>query len=435
MRVSFFLDKPKAELSTLFVRVGYGKQYLRYFPGLSIATKYWNDKQRQAKQTSSFPQHQEFNRRITEIRATIESIFNRYKNENASEDPEPATLKKLIDAELKPETITRKEQVTFLSYFQNFIDRSLSGTRIKKGNASAGTVYNTNKGYITTFRHIETFAAQWNKVLDFTTIDLEFYNDYTKYLTFTAKLSTNTIGDHIKRIKTVLHDATANAATLGIVVNQAFTSPYFNKTKEQTDSIYLTEIELQAIADIDLSGNKRLEQVRDLFLIGCYTGQRYSDWHKITPNQVKAGIIEITQQKTGKKIAVPMHPAVIDIFNKYNGNLPRTLSNQKMNDYIKEVAQMVPELKKIESKTITKAGQKVTTNFEKWQLVSTHTARRTFATLEYLAGTPTVTIMALTGHTTETAFLRYIKLTPNEHAKLMQLQWEKRYSKMKLKAV
>lgn len=435
MRISFFLDKPKAEVSTIFVRIGYGKQYLRYYPGLSIPTKYWNDKQRQAKQTSSFPQHPEFNHRITMMKAAIESIFNQYKTENANQDPEPAMLKKLIDAELKPGPIVKTELITFISYFQKFIDRSLSGSRIKKGNASGGTVYNTNKGYITTFRHLQTFAAQWNKVLDFATVDLEFYNDYTKYLTYTAKLSTNTIGDHIKRIKTVLHDANANAAQLGIVVNQAFTSPYFNKTKEKTDSIYLTETELQAIADIDLSGNKRLEQVRDLFLIGCYTGQRFSDWHKITPHQVKAGIIDITQQKTQKKIAVPLKPEVIEIFHKYNGNLPRTLSNQKMNDYLKEVTQMVPELHTTVSKTITRAGQRVTTNYQKWEMVTTHTARRSFATNEYLAGTPTVTIMALTGHATESAFLSYIKLTPNEHAKLMQLHWEKRYNKSKLKAV
>ena len=76
----------------------------------------------------------------------------------------------------------------------------------------------------------------------------------------------------------------------------------------------------------------------------------------------------------------------------------------------------------------------VTTNYKKWQLVSSHTARRTFASLEYLAGTPTVTIMAVTGHKTTSAFLSYLKLSPDEHAKIMQLHWEKR-QKAQLKAV
>ena len=78
------------------------------------------------------------------------------------------------------------------------------------------------------------------------------------------------------------------------------------------------------------------------------------------------------------------------------------------------------------SKEITKAGKKVTLHLEKWEMISSHTARRSFATNEYLNGTPSITIMAITGHKTEKAFLKYIKVRPKEHAEKMKSLWERR---------
>ena len=109
--------------------------------------------------------------------------------------------------------------------------------------------------------------------------------------------------------------------------------------------------------------------------------------------------------------------------------MPPAISNQKTNEYLKEIGEQIKSLKVVVSKTLTKGGLKVTTNYKKWELLTTHSGRRSFATNEYLNGTPSITIMAITGHKTEKAFLRYIKLTPNEHAKLLKLHWEKRDKK------
>jgi integrase len=164
-----------------------------------------------------------------------------------------------------------------------------------------------------------------------------------------------------------------------------------------------------------------------LFLIGCYTGLRYSDFSIIKPEQIKDGYIELKEQtKTGNPVIIPVHATVNRILEKYNGQLPKSISNQKTNSYLKEIGRLMPSLQMNFSRAITKGGVKVMTNYQKWELLSTHTARRSFATNEYLNGTPTITIMAITGHRTEKAFLRYIKLTPKEHAKLLQAQWEKR---------
>jgi integrase len=203
-------------------------------------------------------------------------------------------------------------------------------------------------------------------------------------------------------------------------------------------ALYLTEGEIKELEALDLSQNKRLDNVRDLFLIGCYTGLRYSDYSILKPQQIKDGFIETIQLKTGDSIVMPIHPTVERILSKHNGQLPRSLCNQKTNDYLKEIGQTKPKgkdeplLNETVSKTLTKGSVKLTQTFKKWELLTTHTARRSFATNEYLAGTPTVTRMAITGHKTEKSFLRYIKLTPNEHAKLLKLHWQKR---TELKAV
>src|SRR5699024_10070203 len=112
--------------------------------------------------------------------------------------------------------------------------------------------------------------------------------------------------------------------------------------------------------------------------------------------------------------------------DKYNGKLPKPISNQKFNLYLKEISKKVESLSATVSKTMIRAGKKVSTEYKKWQLVSSHVARRSFATNAYLQGIPTLTIMAVTGHKTEKAFLRYIRLAPSDHAKLLKEQWDLR---------
>ncbi len=216
------------------------------------------------------------------------------------------------------------------------------------------------------------------------------------------------------------------ATERGTNTNLNYKSRKFSVTSENTAAIYLSQQEVNELEALDLANNKRLECVRDLFLVGCYTGLRYSDYSILKPEQIKDGFIETPQIKTGESVVIPIHPTVEKILAKYNGNLPRSISNQKTNEYLKELGKLLPSLSSTISKTFTKGGTRVTVNYSKWELLSSHTARRSFATNEYLAGTPEITIMAITGHRTEKAFLRYIKLTPKEHAKLLKLYWDKR---------
>jgi integrase len=146
----------------------------------------------------------------------------------------------------------------------------------------------------------------------------------------------------------------------------------------------------------------------------------------LKPENIKNDFIEITQVKTHDPVIIPLHDAVKRIMRKYRGQLPKAISNQKMNDYLKVLGEMTPCLQRPVVRSFTKEGRRQQTTHAKWELLTTHTARRSFATNEYLAGTPTLTIMAITGHKTEKAFLRYIKLVPSDHARLMKAHWERR---------
>ncbi|WP_423130635.1 site-specific integrase [Gaoshiqia sp. Z1-71] len=186
----------------------------------------------------------------------------------------------------------------------------------------------------------------------------------------------------------------------------------------------MNEKELDILYNLDLVENKRLDRIRDLFLVGAWTGCRFSDFSTIGPDQITNGFLYVQQAKTGAKVVIPLHPVVKAILQKYNGILPDAPSNQKFNDYIKEVGELAG-INTPTAKRLTRGGKRITQSFPKWELISSHTARRSFATNLYKSGFPSISIMQITGHTTEKAFLKYIKVTPEEHAHLLAEHWKK----------
>jgi integrase len=134
-------------------------------------------------------------------------------------------------------------------------------------------------------------------------------------------------------------------------------------------------------------------------------------------------MITIRQQKTDNPVQIPIHPVFREIWERYGG-LPLVISNQKFNDHIKDVCKAA-RINETVLKSITKGGKRITTSYKKWQLVSSHTARRSFATNLYRQGFPSIGIMSITGHKTETAFLKYIKVGKEEHAEMLMKHWQK----------
>jgi len=184
------------------------------------------------------------------------------------------------------------------------------------------------------------------------------------------------------------------------------------------DSIYLTAEEVQKLYSMDLSMNKLHELARDVFLIGVYTAQRYSDYSKITKNNIRmygdAKVIELHQQKTGEKCIIPIRPECEAILKKYDYTLPRTYE-QKLNEFIREIAKAA-KINEIIQYEQNRGGLTVKKKAYKYQQIRSHTARRTGCTLMHLAGINTLDIMKISGHRTEREFLKYIRLGKEETA-------------------
>ena len=191
----------------------------------------------------------------------------------------------------------------------------------------------------------------------------------------------------------------------------------FKVVEEDADSIYLTTKEIQKIYDYDFSKTPHIERVRDLFVIGCYTGLRFSDLTQFRQENISKDLTtaKVRTQKTGEVVIIPLNPLIKAILKKHGGKPPEAISNQKMNDYLKTIGENV----KINDEvviSITKGGVRVRESFKKHELITVHTARRSFATNAYLNDVPTLSIMKMTGHTTEKAFLKYIKISQEDNA-------------------
>lgn len=167
-------------------------------------------------------------------------------------------------------------------------------------------------------------------------MDRKFYDSYCKYLFEVLNMSTNTVGKQIKTSKVFLH----YAVDLGIPVNPAFKK--FKVLKEDTDIIYLNHPELKLLEDLDLSENKRLAYVRDVFLFGCETGLRYSDITQLKKEDIHENLIIILTQKTRDRLRIPLSSLAKTILDRYEGkylNALPAISNQKMNLYLKELGE------------------------------------------------------------------------------------------------
>ena len=271
--------------------------------------------------------------------------------------------------------------------------------------------------YRVTQKKLQSFIASLGrKDMPLADVDAVFGRQFTSYLQAKG-YANNTIGREIKNLKVFLNALDADRKQL-VDIDK------LRVLREDVDNIYLTEEELQAMHDVELPTH--LDRVRDCFLLLAWTGCRYSDLQQIDKSNIKGEVLSFRQHKTNNRVAIPIHPVVREIFEKYEYELPTEITNQKFNDYLKDVARL-SGITSTETKTRTEGGRLTTTRSEKWQLVTSHTGRRSFATNMYKRGLPSIMIMSITGHKTESAFLKYIKVRQEEHAEMMADIWRKIY--------
>ncbi len=237
----------------------------------------------------------------------------------------------------------------------------------------------------------------------------KFKNNLVDYLKDEG-YAQNTIQRDLVSIKTFCK----HARYLGLETDPQLDSIRIDKQK--VVKTYLSFSELEQIEKANGLPDY-LDNARDWLIISCFTGQRISDFMRFTKEMIRIEdgkhLIEFTQQKTGKLMTVPLHKKVLEILNKRNGEFPRVISDQKYNDYIKEVCKeaelfdKVPGSKLVETEKESGKYRKEFNIYEKWELVSSHIGRRSFAS-NFYGAIPTTYLIYITGHSTETEFLKYI---------------------------
>lgn len=239
-------------------------------------------------------------------------------------------------------------------------------------------------------------------------IDFDFYSNFTSYL-YGKRYTTNYIGRNVKNLKTVMGYAYDDK----LHRNDIFRSKRFKVLSEPVYNVFLNEDELEKIHKTDLSFNKMYEKTKDLFLIGCFVGSRFSNWINMGDALIKDGMIVYESVKHRERIEFPLHWIVLDIIKKYEGGFPKPITNQVFNRVVKEVCK---EAGINEDVLIVKTigGKRTTVKKPKYKLITSHTARRSLATNLYLNNVRTKVAMYATGHAKVDQYLAYVKTSIQE---------------------
>lgn len=379
-----------------------------------VQPRYWNAEKGMPTQHAGNADSGKIRRQLLEADKTINSVFDEYVNEHNAFPRDLKSFQELIRRRVfnVPDEVEKPDFDNLFDYLTHFIIRCEKGLRLS--DKGLPLTESSVKTYRTMLRNVKLFKDEGNDV-SFGSLGLEFYEDYREFLTIDLKYGANTVGKHLRTLKAVVNEAREDGFTAAI-----FSGKRYKIKNETVTSVYLDKGELQKIWGLDLSANPTtLERARDLFIIGANTALRFGDWLKLDPRRMVDDIIEVKTQKTGATVAVPINGMVKDVFAKYadtSTGMPKKMTNQELNRYVKTIAKIADIDEPVEIEK-TKAGKRVTVTVPKHTLVSSHTARRSGATNMYIDGIPTLSIMKITGHTTETNFMKYIKLSDKQHAR------------------
>jgi len=405
MANAFFRLRKSKSKNPEIIYLGYrfGQDQLIYSTGVKVLPKNWDFAKSRVKNVVEVWNKDDINNFLKEIADFVNTTANTYTSKKL--ELTKAGLKQELDNYLSPPKV--EEVIGFFPFIEKFILALEAGDRLLDGNkiADPKTVqrYRTAKNSLEEFEKYKAMSF----VFDDWTEDL--WNSYISYLTFIKKFKINNIGFYQKQLKIFLKAARkAKLFTVGDWLDEA------KILAENPVDVYLNKKELALIEEYDLSANDRLDRVRDLFLIGCNTGFRISDWKQVKKENIRTTekgnqYIEVIPEKAN---AIPpstnLRPIVTKILDKYDGVLPM-ISEQKFNEYLKELCKLVGIKDPVTTKYII-AGKVKIEVFEKHTQVSSHTARRSFATNMYLDGVEPYLIMKATGHASAANFRKYLKL-------------------------
>jgi len=396
--INYYLERPDKnnERRITLVYLLSGNKH-RFSTGIKVNEKHWDIKKQEVKKNVSG--QTEFNILLNEYKRVIE-----FEERESMLEKRPVSIE-LIRTSIENFTSNNKQDSLFNSTFTDFVESS-------KGTKTVGTINH----YHSTYSKLKEFEQGKKFTLTFLNMNKKFYDSFINFLIVDQGLMNNTVGKHIKVLKAFLN----YASEIGINVNYDYKK--FKVFREETDIVYLTIEELERI-DNCKNLPPRLANVRDCFCFACYTGLRFSDLNQVNKDTINGTSLIFTTIKTKEKTVIPLSKKAMSILQRNNGCLPRMISNQKMNDYLKEIGQLA-EINDVVTLTKFKGTERITVNEPKYNLLSSHTARRTFVTLSLEKGMQSQVVMSITGHKDYRTFDKYIKITEKRKSEAISEIWD-----------
>lgn len=358
-----------------------------------------------------------------------------------------------------------QQRKTLVEWIEEFIGQCESGERLKRKSAQPITP-GTIKSYRGTLEQLKAYQKKRHKVMDFDDVTLDFYDDWRRFfLEKTDKhgkkrpYSPNTIGRHVKNLKIFLYAA----KDMKLTTNTEFESSRFSADSQDVENVYLTDERVQEMYEADFEDEQTIERLmaqapndeernvmkdqlirrtprllneaKDIFVVGCLTGQRVSDYKRIDESMYRTlsdgnEYIYLQQAKTGKWIYIPLDIRVRAILARYQGKLPH-IFDQDLNERIKVIGRLLGWRENAGIKELHGMMQ-VPTQKKFYECIKTHTARRTFATNAYKHKISLSSIMIITGHSSEKMLRKYLKLDNEERAMMAAAEFA-RAKEVKLK--
>jgi len=405
--------KPVTVNVPIRMRVIYGGKRVDFTTGYRIDVAKWNaDKQRvkngttnKLKQSAS-----EINADLNKYEADIQGIFKTF--EVAEIIPTPEQLRQAFKKKYStPETVIEEEAEVPADLFEVF-DEFVK----ENGRQNNWTTATYEK-----FRAVKNHLYTFNPLLSFDNLTEKGLNDYVTFLRTKQDLRNSTIGKQMGFLKWFLRWSTKK----GYNKNLAYDTfkPKLKNTQKKV--IFLTSEELKKFREYEIPEHKQyLERVRDVFLFLCFTGLRYSDVFNLKRSDIKYDHIEVTTVKTAASLRIELNKHSKAILKKYkkvqfeDDKVLPVISNQKMNDYLKELAELA-EINEPSRETYYRGNERIDEVTPKYELLGTHAGRSTFICNALSLGIPANVVMKLTGHSDYKAMKPYIDIADNIKASAM----------------
>ena len=422
VKASFNLRQPRSKRPTnIYLIVRINQKQAKLSTGVKVYPDQWNIKKQEAYISCRLTESDNINnticnKKLLELKSQFEE-FKRYLCDNPSKLENCwELLRKYI---YKDSDMRKTKKINAIHWLRDAIanDKTIKTSGEHKGASTMET-------YLIVLKDFNNFLLEKGReVIGFEDINLALIKEYETYL-FNKKVkgerttATSTVGNKCVQLISIIKRAELYNL---IDIHEAKLDKYTKPKSRQGDEneISLSEEDINKIHSLKLSGKE--EVVRDVFILQCWTGQRFSDMLSLNKGIVKdtdnGQILEIVQTKRTHRVAIPLFPVALEILKKYNFNLPE-ISKNTMLRYLKIIGFKAGLT---EDHIVTEdRGGKVTNSIkQRWELIGTHTARRSYISNMLKRGYDSHLLMKITGHTTEEAFKRYVKVRSEDVASLI----------------